>query len=399
MSNDLYTPLTRKTPQQGRGFRVGLIPALSLSGLVLGGLGAFVFLSNDPLGGEPYIVAAVPPRPAETAKTDMPADKPAEQPFAATTAEVDPALDRVGHPTVSILTPGGEDGQMQVKTITLPGEAPPPSYIPAPDARVIEKSRYGLLPKIGPDGSRSSKLYAHVADPEEAVVTAKLPKIAIIMGGLGLSQSGTADAITKLPPQVTLAFAPYGTFLQKQVDKAREQGHEVMLQIPMEPFDYPSNDPGPQTLLSTLSREQNLDRMHWCFSRFSGYTGVVNYLGAKFTANGAALRPMMQDVRDRGLTFVDDGSSPRTVTESLAADLKLGYAKSQLTLDVVPAPDKIDEALGVLEAQARDKGSAIGYASALPLSMERIAKWAKDLENRGFVLVPVSAVVSGEPNS
>ena len=33
------------------------------------------------------------------------------------------------------------------------------------------------------------------------------------------------------------------------VARAREAGHEVLLEVPMEPFDYPDNDPGPQTLL------------------------------------------------------------------------------------------------------------------------------------------------------
>lgn len=399
MSDDLYAPLTRKT-QTSRKFRIGTMPALALSGLVLGGLGAFILMNDDPLGGEPFKIVAVPEAPKQEAKAEIdPQDKLPEQPFVAAAPEVDPALEQIGHQTVSILTPGGQDGQMQVKTVMLPGEGPPPSYVAAPDPRITEKSRLGLLPKIGVDGSKPSKLYAHLPNPEEQALQQKLPKVAILIGGLGLSQAGTAEAITKLPPQVTFAFAPYGNLLQKQVDKAREQGHEVMLQIPMEPFDYPANDPGPQTLLSTLSREQNIDRFHWSLSRFAGYTGVTNYLGAKFTANGSVLRPILQDVMNRGLTYVDDGSSPRSISESLAGDLKLPYAKARLTLDVTPTPEKVDEALSLLEAQARDKGSAVGFASALPVSIERISKWAAELEKRGFALVPVSAVVTAEPNS
>jgi polysaccharide deacetylase 2 family uncharacterized protein YibQ len=393
MADDLYAPLKGK---EGKGFRlrIGVMPALAICGLIIGALGAYVLLVQDPLGGEPYMVVAVPEE-IPVAKTEAPLQAP--EPFVAAATEIDPELDKIGKPTVSILTPGGEDGQMLVKTVTLPGEAQSSGFIAAPDARIIEKSRYGLLPKIGVDGSRPSKLYARLADSEKAADNN--PKIAILVGGLGLSQSSTIDAINKLPPEVTFAFAPYGGQMQAQVNKAREQGHEVMLQIPMEPFDYPANDPGPQTLLSNLPREQIAERLYWSYSRFSGYTGVVNYLGAKFTANGTALRPVLEDIRDRGLIYVDDGSSPRSTAAQIATDLKLGFAKAKLTLDTEPAPDKIDEALGRLEQEAREKGQAIGIASALPVTLERIGKWSKDLSQRGITLVPVSTVVPAEPNS
>ena len=57
------------------------------------------------------------------------------------------------------------------------------------------------------------------------------------------------------------------------VARARGEGHEVLLQVPMEPFDYPDNDPGPQTLLTSLDAGQNIDRLHWLMSRFQGYVG------------------------------------------------------------------------------------------------------------------------------
>jgi polysaccharide deacetylase 2 family uncharacterized protein YibQ len=398
MADDLYAPLKRKA-KEGLRLRIGVVPALIVCGLVAVSLGAFALFVHDPLGGEPYQIVSIPPEiPVAKNETPSPQPAPAEQ-FSAASTQIDPELDKIGHPTVSILTPGGEDGQMLVKTVTLPSEAQPASFIIAPDARVIEKSRFGLLPKIGADGTRPSKLYARLSEHEEKTAGKNLPKISILIGGLGLSQSMTAEAITKLPPQVTFAFAPYGSMLQAQVNKAREQGHEVMLQIPMEPFDYPANDPGPQTLLSTLSHEQNIERLYWCYSRFSGYTGIVNYLGAKFTANAVLMRPILEDARDRGLIFVDDGSSPRTVSSSLAGDLKLEYAKAQLTLDVTPSPDKIDEALAQLEQEARNKGHAIGIASALPVTLDRISKWSKDLERRGIALVPVSVMAGSEPNS
>src|SRR5262249_36293774 len=168
-------------------------------------------------------------------------------------------------------------------------------------------------------------------------------------------------------------------------------GHEVLLQIPMEPFDYPDNDPGPQTLLTTLAPEQNIDRMHALMSRFQGYVGVANYMGSRFTASDASFAPMLREVAKRGLMYLDDGTSPRSLAGQIAGANSLPFAKANIVLDAVPTPDEIDRALGRLEGLARDTGVAVGVATALPVSVARIAQWAKTIEGRGFRLVPSSA--------
>jgi hypothetical protein len=256
----------------------------------------------------------------------------------------------------------------------------------------VDKGRHGLLPQIGADGTRPSRFYARPTPPQRV----RGPRIAVVVGGLGLAPQATAQAIQRLPADVTLAFAPYGTNLQATVDRARADGHEVMLQVPMEPFDYPSNDPGPQTLLAGGASAQNIDRLHWALSRFAGYVGVVNFMGAKFTADGAALRPVLQELRQRGLVYADDGSSARTLGPQLAAEIGLGHARAVVALDAIASPEKIDEALAALEDEAQRSGAALGVASALPVTIERLARWARDLDRRGVVLVPVSAIVTGE---
>ena len=113
------------------------------------------------------------------------------------------------------------------------------------------------------------------------------------------------------------------------VAQAREKGHEVLLQVPMEPHDYPENDPGPQTLLSSLSAEQNVDRLHWLFSRMQGYVGVTNFMGARFTASDSALAPVLRELSKRGLIYVDDGSSPRSQAGQIAGANKLALCEGR----------------------------------------------------------------------
>src|SRR5581483_3487545 len=186
--------------------------------------------------------------------------------------------------------------------------------------------------------------------------------------GLGVSGKATSDAINELPGPVTLAFIPYGVNAGP-VALARHQGHEVLLQVPMEPFDYPDNDPGPQTLLTTLAPQQNMERLYWLMSRFQGYVGIENAMGARFTASEQAFTPVLRETAKRGLIFVDDGANPRSLASRIAGANNTPFARGDVVIDSVTTAAEIDRALGRLETAAREHGAAVGVSSALPASI------------------------------
>ena len=369
-----------------------LAGVLGVSGLVVVAWAAFV---SDPLGGEPTAVIATKTTTPTQAARDGDGDGkqharhdglasslPASQDAAVKTVEPPPP----GSKTVTIID--GSSGAR--KEFTIPGGADGGSQKPLLDPKLIEGTRHGAIPKAGPDGARPSSRYAH---PRELPASKKdSPIIAIVIGGLGISASGTADALAKLPATVTFALAPYGADLEKLADRARADTHELLLQVPMEPFEYPDNDPGPQTLLTSLTTEQNTDRLYWLMSRFQGYVGLVNYMGARFTASEQGLAPVLRDVAKRGLIYVDDGSSARSIAGQIAGTNNLPFAKTDVVLDAVPTPVEIDRALARLEMKARDTGFAVGFATAQPATIARVADWAKKVEGRGIFLVPITMV-------
>ena len=218
--------------------------------------------------------------------------------------------------------------------------------------------------------------------------------MAIVISGLGIGASAIDHVLGKLPPSVTLAFPPYADGLERVVGRARGDGHEVLLQVPMEPFDYPDNDPGPQTLLTSLDASQNIDRLHWAMSRFQGYVGLANFMGARFVASEQALAPVLRETAKRGLIYLDDGSAQRSFASQIAGANNLAFARADVVIDSVPTAADIERALGRLETMARERGVAVGVAGALPIAIERIAKWAKAVEGRGVLLVPISAVAN-----
>src|SRR5580704_6592671 len=262
----------------------------------------------------------------------------------------------------------------------------------APDPRLIEQTPHGPIPRIGADGARPSEVYARPA-VSSGGLTQGAPRIALLIGGMGLAPRATESAIASLPGAVTLGFAPYGADLARETARAREAGHETVLQIPMEPFDFPRDNPGPHTLLAAAGRAANIDNLTWLMSRFTGYAGVTNFLGGKLTADAKALTPVLREIGTRGLFYVDDGTSAQSLAMTLAPGQALAAARADVVLDSTAEPEAIEAALARLAAIARDKGVAIGVASALPSSIAIIGRFARALEARGIVLIPLSAAM------
>ncbi|NVO14328.1 MAG: divergent polysaccharide deacetylase family protein [Rhodoplanes sp.] len=375
------------------------MPIAALLVLCLVTFVGWAFVVDDPLGGEPVVVVKLPaalPAAGGPAGGAAPAPAPsgAEAPAApkveAAAATPAPAGPAAGGQTITIID--GSTGKRQ--EVTLPaagGAAGGEVKLAAVEQSLLEATRHGHVPRIGLNGGRPSVVYARKPPPLSDGATAR---VALVIGGLGVSATATADAMKKLPGVVTFAFVPYGNEVDKLVAKARGEGHEVLLQLPMEPFEYPDNDPGPQTLLTSLTPEQNIDRMQWAMSRFQGYVGIVNYMGGRFTSTETAIGPVLREVAKRGLVYVDDGSSPRSLAGQFAGANNLPFAKAAVVLDAVPSNAELDRALAKLEAVARESGSAVGIARALPLSIERLAQWAKQAEGRGIVLVPITAIAA-----
>ena len=366
--------------------RLKLAPiALVLSSLLVVAIGAFILLTHDPLGGEPYAVAAITrPAPAAVASAAAPTrteTAPVTPPARSTAAEIE---EESG---VKVVRQNGATAPSAV-IIRVPDDHVLTRLANAPDKRIAEKSRHGLLPRVGSEGQRPLDIYARAVNP---AAQAKTARIAIIVGGLGIGASVTSEAVTKLPGEISLAFAPYGNDLERQVQNARNTGHEILLHLPMEPFDYPDNDPGPQTLLSSLTPTQNIDRLQWLMSRFTGYVGVMNFMGARLTANEEAVQPILREVSSRGLAYFDDGSSARSRAIGLANAAGLPSARGDVVIDLIQKGSEIDASLAKLEALARERGVAVGVGSALPVTIERLARWSKTLEAKGIALVPVSS--------
>jgi len=379
-----YAGMNAQVPSGGASVLVAAAmrnPALSVGGaallFVLAGAGVLL-AAGDPHAGDPMV--------------RMPVTQPGAPPPPGWKEALAP--DTMGNAPISIselqLTSGADAGPIQGQAvISFPGapQAPAPvdhtgqALAAAPIAGFTSPGPAGApLPAIAPDGRTPAEAYARPFHSNGR------PKIALVIGGLGLNAKATRQAIEQLPADVTLSFVPYADGLQGWIDLARQNGHEVLLETPMEPTDYPDNDPGPYTLLTGAAPKENLGKLDWLMSRATGYFGLTNYLGSKFVTNEKAMATLMLGVRQHGLAFVDDGSA-----------VKIGgggapRASADRVIDDQLASDAIENQLLGLEAAALQNGQALGSGFAYPVTLEEVTRWVAALPSRGYQLAPASAL-------
>ena len=350
--NDLNQPLRRRHALKGQAPRslivTGTVAAAAAVALFAG---MWIAVVDDPLGGRPVAVAAI--RDAAPAATGS-------------------------------LTEGPLQGRG-----TSSGRV---AALPNPGRFEVASRPGGPVDDVAASGQVGEAVGLAAAGAAPAVRGA--PRIVLVVGGMGISQTGTQEAIKALPENVTLAFAPYGGSLQRWVDRARREGHEILLQVPLEPFGYPETDPGAHTLLASAEPAVNEENLRWLLGRITSYAGVMNYMGARFTSDPEALAPFLVRLSEHGLFYLDDGSAPQSLARQLGAETGASVLTADEVIDLDRRREEIDRKLEDLEAIATAHGLAVGVASAFPASVAAIAEWIPAARERGIAVVPASAALS-----
>lgn len=398
-----------------------LVTLAALFMLAIGGAGgAVLWFKGRPASPPPGAVAEItvklpPPEPAPAPAPPAPVAAPPTPPEPAAPPSLAPrTVDTPPPPPLPQAPmsvpqrpvpkpPGPVAGTPATSAPTTPAPAVPPVPAPPPvaetkiaevklalfDPALAERSKDGTLPMVGRDGRQPWQVYARPFDLAD-----KRPRVAIVVTNMGLSAAATDHAINALPGAVTLAFAPFAEGLKDGLARARGKGHEVLLNTPMEPESYPRSDPGPKALLTSLSEAENLENLTWILTRGEAYVGIANLTGGRFAQSSDHLKPVLAMLRQRGLLYVDRWAGVETPSGKIAKDMELPFTGVQMVVDQEPTKNGIDGRLAELERIARRDGRAVGLALPYPLSLERIALWINELDQRGAILAPVSAVVS-----
>ena len=368
-----------------------------------------------------------PTRAVPTAVADAPAAKPAElggsalpQPAAPTTEQTAaagsstevamaaliiaapaapalPATSEAADPAVASNAPAGADredlgpiiasltGEGAVAPAASRSEATAPAIAePAP----VEQPALEMPAAAIPTPSGTPAWLAYAVPAPEPVGRAM---IAIVLDDVGLNRANAERAI-ELPAPITLSFMTYAEDLPQQAAEARRLGHELMLHVPMEPLDQ-GVDAGPDVLGVGLPPEEIRRRLAWGLDRMTGYVGINNHMGSRFTRSLAGMAVVMQELRRRGLLFLDSKTIDDSVGDRVATEYGVPHVDRDIFLDNDMDSGAVDQMLLELERVARERGYAIGIGHPHPGTLDALMRWLPTLEARGFELVPISTIV------
>jgi len=309
----------------------------------------------------------------------------------------------------------GASGDIAAKTPWYKTQAPPPEMITIPDAPLLPEP--GALPPAATARAYEEALPETIYEPpvprptrppagRQVAALAALPPwrryavpppdiggrpmIAVVIDDLGIDRRRTARAIGLKGP-LTLSFLTYADGLAEQTAVARAAGHELMLHVGMEPAGA-GVDPGPNVLTTDAGAEELRRRLDWGLARFDGYVGINNHMGSKFTADPKGVGVVMAELSRRGLMFLDSRTTGRTVAARLARQAGVPVVERNVFLDNVGDVAAVRARLAEVERVARSRGSAVAIGHPRDATLTALAGWLGDLERRGFVLVPVSAL-------
>ena len=367
---DQPPPRRRRRLSAWAGIVGGLVAAGALAAAAL-----FLFTA-DPHGGEPYGVAGIEPA----------APKPARQ--IAPPRAVDPT------PTGS-LPPSPRITDLPRQPVAPASQLAAASGAAPSGPLVIDVAKVLAERRQQSDAPRATLVAPTPMEPQVAPpldASGDQPKIAILVAGMGLSQTATRTATEIMPAAVTFAFVPYVDRIDTTAAAAKAKGHEVLLQMPMQDAGVPA--PGPHALHAGEPAPEVAVDAAWAFGRFSGYSGVSNFLGAPVTSDKPVMVALLRAIGARELFYVDDGTSRRSLGPALAQAQGVAAARADIVLDATADPAAVRANLEALAGIAKRKGSAIGLASGLPDHLAAIAAFAAGLRARDIALVPVGALVA-----
>ena len=253
---------------------------------------------------------------------------------------------------------------------------------------ITEETETGPLPVIATDGRQPWLEYSRGFKRAD-----RKPRIALIISNLGLSNTYTKAALELLPEDITLSFSHVAPRLKNWVREARQKGHEILLDIPMEPIGFPKNDPGRATLLTSSNEVENLNRLEHIMKQAGGYVGLLGTQGTKFMLHSETLLPVLRSIKQRGLIYVDSRSTSRSLGPDLASSIQLPKAFNNVFVDKEPSQEKIKNKLDELERIALERRFAVGIAQPLPITIEILSQWTKRLETKQIALAPITAIV------
>ncbi len=333
----------------------------------------------------------VAPHSVPEATAPNPQVKPEDKPLEAAI----PAESHNANPT------GSNDQELNKVTpaTTEPTPSPtvaiPSSTTPAPTAIVSDENKtIAVNQGAEQDAALSSKaLNDPVPSQQPNNYNVRKAKIAILLTNLGLGKNVTEFAM-QLPKEIAFGFSPYTNSLKILMSKAKDTGHEIFIELPLETDKYPLDDVGPLGILTSLDKGENSSRLQSILLAFPNINGVYSLPNERFTDNLVSVEPILDILARHRLLLLYGKSTPNISLTQLVSQKKIPIVSCDIYIDLSTEYDQIKQKLEKLEEISRSKGIALGYINSYPITMNALLDWIKNLNYNEVELVLVSEALS-----
>jgi polysaccharide deacetylase 2 family uncharacterized protein YibQ len=218
-----------------------------------------------------------------------------------------------------------------------------------------------------------------------------LPSVALIIDDLGYDKK-IAQKFAQLNVILTFSILPHSPFQQPIARLARSKGLEIMIHMPMEPVEYPQVDPGPGTLLTSMSPDELIDQLDQNLDTLPGAKGVNNHMGSRMTSESTQMYQIFSVLKKRGLYFIDSRTTAESLCEPSARLFQIPFAQRDVFIDHLLEPNFIRNQINELIRIAKKNGAAVGIMHPHSMTIKILQEMMPDLKKQVH-LVPASKVV------
>ena len=265
-------------------------------------------------------------------------------------------------------------------------------YFESPEDKVVREWQEGEPKEEVSDAPVSEdKKSVQATNKDKKLVPLSNPKVVIVIDDVGMNLKYSRQAID-LPAGVTLAFLPYAEKIQQLTKDAKDKGHELIIHTPMEAVSKKVTL-GSMALRDGMSESVFQLEFERILKSFEGYVGVNNHMGSLLTQDKDRMKHLMKILKKRDLFFLDSKTIHTSVAAKTAKEVGVSYAVRDVFLDHEETKEFLENAFENVERIARRYGHAIAIGHPKAVTIEGLRKWLPPLKEKGFDLVPLSAVL------
>jgi hypothetical protein len=260
----------------------------------------------------------------------------------------------------------------------------PPESIPAVKQPIAKIPTFEIYPsKEIPPVKKSLKPPAYKKE--------QLPRVAIIIDDLGYDRK-IAEKLSNLDAVLTFSILPHSPYQKDIARLSQGKGFDTILHLPMEPIEYPSVNPGPGTLLTSMTPDQLLHQLEIDLDAVPFIKGVNNHMGSRMTAESSQMYQIFSILKKRGLFFVDSRTTGNTLCRPSARLFQIPFAQRDIFLDHKQDKEFIRRQIKKLVQIAKHNGQAVGIGHPHSITYKVLREMLPDIQKE-VQLVPTSEIV------